>query len=92
MTFSLEPASAADPAPAAPGAVEPAAADPKAAPATDAATFAAATMGCAPMICCSVLNRLPNRLGLDPADVGAAVLLEESALESVTEPFLWPWP
>jgi hypothetical protein len=75
-----------------PAAAGPAAADEAAALVVDAAGFVAMGAGCAPMTCCSELNKLPKRFCAAPTGIAAAVPLEESAVESNGEPFLWPWP
>ena len=93
MTFILAPAAAVVPAavPATAAAVPAAAAAVRAAAVAVPAAAAAGTAR-APMTCSSELNKLPRRFCVDPEGVAAAELLEESAVGSNGEPFLWPWP
>jgi hypothetical protein len=73
----LEAAAAADPAAAELAALE-----------VTAGGFVAAVVGWPPMICCSELNKLPKRFCAVPTGIGAAVLLEESAVGSSGDAFL----
>jgi hypothetical protein len=80
----LEAAAAADPAAAELAALEVTAGGFE----VTAGGFVAAVVGWPPMICCSELNKLPKRFCAVPTGIGAAVLLEESAVGSSGDAFL----